>query len=267
MNKRKKVFSIILAITIIFSIIAVFNYKIAETEQSNKMSMESSSNSLKLNDMFSVTLIGEFNTPEDAIQGRIEYSDDVEIAGEKYYTYEEFSDPTKVNCNSQVALGANNAIGFAIVRNTEENGNRNTATGVQKIITFSFKVKSSSEKNVEIKWKGKNKDGLYDIASITIPRSDVVNQNENNDDIINDNSNNNSNNNGNNITNNENNNSKAPENVNSESKQSTNQITNTEQKNKKIIPQTGENYIFLVLGIIIPVAFITIHKIYKKNKF
>ena len=263
MNKRKKVFSIILAITIILSIIAVFNYKIAETEQSNKMSMESSSKSLKLNDTFSVTLIGEFNTPEDAIQGRIEYSDDVEIAGEKYYTYEEFSDPTKVNCNSQVALGANNAIGFAIVRNTEEKGNRNTVTGVQKILTFSFKVKSSSEKNVEIKWKGKNKDGLYDITSITIPRSDVVNQNENNDDIVGDNSNNNSN----NTTNNGNNDSKATENVNSENKQSTNQITNTEQKNKKIIPQTGESYIFLVLGIIIPVAFITIHKIYKKNKF
>ena len=145
MNKRKSFFILSLVLIIIWCIVATFNYKIAETAQENKFTISSSVNTLKLDDTFSITLIGEFNKPEDAVQGRIEYSDDVEIVGNNYYEYEEFANIANGEGNGYVAQGTNNAIGFAIVRNANSSdSSANTVTGTKKIITFTFKVNSSS---------------------------------------------------------------------------------------------------------------------------
>lgn len=254
MNKRKSFFILSLVLIIIWSIIATFNYKIAETAQENKFTISSSVNTLKLDDTFSITLIGEFNKPEDAVQGRIEYSDDVEIVGNNYYEYEEFADIANGEGNGYVAQGTNNAIGFAIVRNANSSdSSANTVTGTKKIITFTFKVNSSSEKNVEIKWKGKNKSGLYDITSISIPRSDVEGKAEENK-----------------PENKPENNEKeaSSEQTSNNGKDSNNEKASNvkETKGKTFIPQTGESYICIIMIIIVIAFAIIFRKKSKKNK-
>ena len=209
-----------------------------------------------MDDTFSITLIGEFNKPEDAVQGRIEYSDDVEIVGNNYYEYEEFANIANGEGNGYVAQGTNNAIGFAIVRNANSSdSSANTVTGTKKIITFTFKVNSSSEKNVEIKWKGKNKSGLYDITSISIPRSDVEgkaeeNKPENNEKEA--------------SSEQTSNNGKDSNNEKASNDEKTSNVKET--KGKTFIPQTGESYICIIMIIIVIVLAIIFRKKSKKNK-
>ncbi|MBP3502649.1 MAG: LPXTG cell wall anchor domain-containing protein [Clostridia bacterium] len=263
MNKRKSIFILPLVVVIIWSIISTFNYRIAETSKSNKFTIVSDSNSLKLGDSFSVTLVGEFFEPEDAVQGRIEYSDDIEVVEEQYYNYEEFSNSDEKKNNGQIALGENNAIGFAIVRYPNDNGTKDAVIGTKKIITFTFKVKSSLEKNVEIKWKGKDKNGLYDIASISLPRSDVAQSTEDDESQKEENKNPSNENSEQNKTNENGEQNKFNEN--SEQNKVTQNIT--EEKNKISIPQTGESYLYIILGLIVMVVGVILYKIYKKNKF
>ena len=256
MNKRKSFFILSLVLIIIWSIVATFNYKIAETAQENKFTISSSVNTLKLDDTFSITLIGEFNKPEDAVQGRIEYSDDVEIVGNNYYKYEEFANIANGEGNGYVAQGTNNAIGFAIARNANSSdSSANTVTGTKKIITFTFKVNGSSEKNIEIKWKGKNKSGLYDITSISIPRSDVEgkaeeNKPENNEKEA--------------SSEQTSNNGKASNNENISNNEGISNVKET--KGKTFIPQTGESYICIIMIIIVIALAIIFRKKSKKNK-
>lgn len=259
MNKQKKFLVRTLTIIIFISVIFAFNNRRAENVKNNKYIIESSTQSLKLDDEFSITLVVECNEPTDSMQGRIEYSDDVEIVGDKFYDFEEFTEKETMSGESitNVALGANNAIGFAVARQAKADGSKNTVTGTKKIITFKFKVKSSLEKNVEIKWKGKNKEGLYDITSITIPRADIKDEENKNP------------------TNNipigtQTKNDAVIENssVIKEEKTSEKVTENKNDKNgKNTIPQTGENYMFIILGTsIIVIAFILWKKC-KKSKF
>lgn len=246
MNKRKSILILSIVFVILWSIIATFKYNVAQTTNNNKFTITSNSSSLKLGDNFSITLIGEFNDPEDSVQGRIEYSDDVEIIEGGYYNFEEFTNSNNATSMSQVVVGENNSIGFAISRKPNSDGTVNKVSGSQKILTFKFRVKSSIDKNVEIKWKGRNKDGLYEIASISIPRSDISgSEEETNKPIV-----------------------EEPQKTVTENGETNKPVTNGKEGNNKVsIPQTGENYIYIILAVIVIIGAIIVHKIYKKNKF
>ncbi len=268
--KRKQKIIYILLMTFFVSMTLMGYYSLAKTNSTNEYRIDCSKESLKLNDEFTVTLITNFNEPTSSIQGRIEFSDDVELDGNSFYVREEFA---KEEDLSQIALGKNNRIGFGLVRKTKVDGKDNLVTGTNKILTLKFKVTGSMEKNVVISWKEINKKGSYEIASITIPRSDVneiirvpVDENEQNkseQDAIKDA----------NQTNKEDEaiikdedsiENKIKEN---QEEQITQQAQDNSRYNKnKVLPKTGENYILVVIiSVIIAVAVFIVIK-YRKSK-
>ena len=264
MEKKQKIIYI-LVITFLVSIILFSYYTFAETSSKNEYRIDCSKESLKLNDEFTVTLITNFNEPTSSIQGRIEFSDDVELDGEEFYNTEEF---VRKGDLSQVALGKNNRIGFGFARKTKEDGTDDLVTGINKILTLKFKVTGSMEKNVVISWNEKNRNGSYEIANITIPRSDVneiirvpVDEEEKSEqDVIKD-------------TNQE---RKEDEDVTkdgnstqkeSEEKEEKQQVQDNSKYNKnKVLPKTGENYILVVTIIAITIFAVFIVIKYRKSK-
>ena len=168
MTKKQKIINIVITILCINTLligISVFG-------KNNNYRIESNAKSLKLNDQFTVTLIADLNEPTTSIQGRIEYSDDVELVDEKnFYEYGDFYDVNNSDL-SQIALGRNNKVGFGFAKNSS-GGKDSAVTGTKKILTLKFKVIGSMEKNVVITWKEKNQKGTYVLTNITIPRSDI----------------------------------------------------------------------------------------------
>lgn len=260
MQKKQKIICILLT-TFLVSIILVGYYSFAKTDLNNEYMIDCNKESLKLNDEFTVTLITNFNEPTSSIQGRIEFSDDVELAGENFYEKEEF---VREGDLSQIALGKNNRIGFGFARKTNVDGSDDLATGTNKILTLKFKVTGSMEKNVVISWKEKNKNGSYEMASITIPRSDVneiirvpVDDDEKDkseQDVIKD-------------TNQESKKDESSTKNESEEKEDVQQVKDNSQYNQnKALPKTGENYILIVTIVAIIVVAVFIVMKYKKSK-
>ena len=214
--------------------------------KNNNYRIESNAKSLKLNDQFTVTLIADLNEPTTSIQGRIEYSDDVELVDEKnFYEYGDFYDVNNSDL-SQIALGRNNKVGFGFAKNSS-GGKDSAVTGTKKILT-----------------------------NITIPRSDINSaivvpvepdgENKEDQNIISDEKKDNTEN-----SSKENNsgissiNNKGQQ-VQVKEKNQNIQDNSTYNKKNRILPKTGESYILIVSIIaIIVFSIYTIIK-YRKSK-
>ena len=252
-----------------------------QRRKNNNYRIESNAKSLKLNDQFTVTLIADLNEPTTSIQGRIEYSDDVELVDEKnFYEYGDFYDVNNSDL-SQIALGRNNKVGFGFAKNSS-GGKDFAVTGTKKILTLKFKVIGSMEKNVVITWKEKNQKGTYVLTNITIPRSDINSaivvpvepdgENKEDQNIISDEKKDNPENSKNNENSSKENNSgissinNKGQQVQVKEKNQNIQDNSTYNKKNRILPKTGESYILIVSIIaIIVFSIYTIIK-YRKSK-
>ena len=277
MTKKQKIINIVITILCINTLligISVFG-------KNNNYRIESNAKSLKLNDQFTVTLIADLNEPTTSIQGRIEYSDDVELVDEKnFYEYGDFYDVNNSDL-SQIALGRNNKVGFGCAKNSS-GGKDSAVTGTKKILTLKFKVIGSMEKNVVITWKEKNQKGTYVLTNITIPRSDINSaivvpvepdgENKEDQNIISDEKKDNPENSKNNENSSKENNSgissinNKGQQVQVKEKNQNIQDNSTYNKKNRILPKTGESYILIVSIIaIIVFSIYTIIK-YRKSK-
>ena len=277
MTKKQKIINIVITILCINTLligISVFG-------KNNNYRIESDAKSLKLNDQFTVTLIADLNEPTTSIQGRIEYSDDVELVDEKnFYEYGDFYDVNNSDL-SQIALGRNNKVGFGFAKNSS-GGKDSAVTGTKKILTLKFKVIGSMEKNVVITWKEKNQKGTYVLTNITIPRSDINSaivvpvepdgENKEDQNIISDEKKDNPENSKNNENSSKENNSgissinNKGQQVQVKEKNQNIQDNSTYNKKNRILPKTGESYILIVSIIaIIVFSIYTIIK-YRKSK-